>query len=74
VRSGYLAPLDGKSWFAGQNGYDWSSHGSSARHDGVVIPSAYRLSFNASTVHTSDGPYERWLGFSLRCLSTVLGM
>ncbi len=77
VRSGnvFLPGVSGATFsLASVHGYNWSSRGSSVRHDGVVIPSAYRLGFNASTVRTSDGPYERWLGFPLRCLSTVLEM
>ncbi len=74
MRSGYLAPLDGKSWFAGQNGYDWSSRGASTRYDGVSTPSAYFLVFNAAGMYPSNGPSNRYDGFPLRCLSTVLGM
>ena len=70
VRSGVVA-LPGVSGAtfrgAGIYGYDWSSRGSAATN-------AYSLAFHASTVHPSFGPYERWRGFPLRCLSTVLGM
>ena len=77
VRSGYvyLPGVSGATFRgAGIYGYDWSSRASSTRSDGAAIPSAYYLDFNASTVHPSFGPYERWRGFPLRCLSTVLGM
>ena len=57
---------------SGINGYGWSSRASSTRYDGSAIPSGYSLGFDASTVYTSNGPYERYLGFPLRCLSTVL--
>ncbi len=77
MRSGYIA-LPGVSGatfrFAGQYGYWWSSRGSSTRYDGVTTPSAYDLSFNATGVNPSDGPDNRWVGYSLRCLSTVLDM
>ncbi len=72
VRSGDLGPDNGKSWYAGQHGYWWSSRGSSTRYDGVTTPSAYNLHFYATGVDPSAGPDNRWLGFSLRCLSTVL--
>jgi len=71
VRSGNLAPYDGKSWNAGQNGYEWSSRG--AAHNSTTSASAYYLAFNGSTVYPSAS-YDRWYGFPLRCLSTVLGM
>ena len=77
VRSGYvfLPGVSGDTFrYAGIDGYDWSSRASSTRYDGAAIPSAYSLDFYASTAHPSNGPYERWHGFPLRCLSTVLGM
>ena len=74
MRSGDIAPDVGKFWYAGINGYDWSSRASSTRYDGAVISSAYYLAFYASAVYQSGGPNERWHGYSLRCLSTVLGM
>ena len=77
VRSGYvnLPGVSGATFRnAGINGYGWSSRASSTRYDGSAIPSAYNLEFNASAVDPSNGPNERWLGFSLRCLSTVLDM
>ncbi len=76
VRSGYfvLPSTAGTLRNAGRHAGYWSSRGSSTRYDGVATPSAYNLGFNATGVGPSDGPYERWLGFSLRCLSTVLDM
>ena len=68
VRSGDLNPNDGKSWNAGLYGYWWSSRGSSTRYDGVATPSAYNLNFNATGVNPSNGPNNRYNGFSLRCL------
>ena len=72
VRSGNLRPDDGKSWNAGQDGYVWSSRGSSTRSDGATMPSAYYFAFNAVGVYPSLGPTDRWFGHPLRCLSTVL--
>ena len=72
VRSGLLYPADGKSWHAGIAGYWWSSR--AAAYTSSTSATAYSLGFNASTVYPSHGPYTRWGGFPLRCLSTVLGM
>ena len=72
VRSGEFTLHNGKFWLAGQDGYWWSSRGSSARDGGDIIPSAYRLSFNITGTYPSGGPRERHYGFPLRCLSTVL--
>ena len=69
MRSGY-ANLIGHNnavlIYAGAEGDWWSSRG-------VAINSAYHLTF-ATTVYPSYGPYNRWSGLPLRCLSTVLGM
>ena len=77
VRSGYVS-LPGVSGAtfrdAGIRGYGWSSRASSTRANGSAIPSAYYLEFVASAVGPSNGPYDRWLSFPLRCLSTVLDM
>ena len=69
VRSGivYLAGTAGTFRYAGLYADYWSSRGSAATN-------AYSLAFHASTVDPSSGPYMRWHGFPLRCLSTVLGM
>ena len=40
----------------------------------VRLPSAYYFEFNVMGAYPSRGPLERWHGFPLRCLSTVLGM
>jgi len=76
VRSGRLAlPVSaGTFGYAGVRGYDWSSRTSSTIASGATTPSAYSLDFNATGVYPSYGPWERWLAFPLRCLSTVLGM
>ena len=76
VRSGdvELPITTGTFRFAGVGGIYWSSRASSASANGTTTPSAYNLNFNATGVYPSNGPYERWLGFPLRCLSTVLDM
>ncbi len=74
MRSGRLSLYDGKAWYAGANGYWWPSRGTSTRSDGTAAPSGYSLAFGASGVNPSYGPSERWFGFPLRCLSTVLDM
>ena len=76
VRSGYLNLTVSADTlrYTGVNGIWWSSRASSTRPDGAASPSAYFLDFTASAVRPSHGPNERHFGFSLRCLSTVLGM
>ena len=76
VRSGHvnLTVSAGTFRYAGQWGYDWSSRGSSTRFDGVATPSAYVFAFSGTGVNPSHGPGDRFLGFPLRCLSTVLDM
>ena len=75
VRSGYMN-LPGVSGAtlrdAGSIGYWWSSRGSSTRFDGVATPSAYVFAFSGTGVNPSHGPGDRYHGFPLRCLSTVL--
>ncbi len=77
VRSGYMN-LPGVSGAtlrdAGSIGYWWSSRGSSTRFDGVATPSAYVFAFSGTGVNPSHGPGDRYHGFPLRCLSTVLDM
>ncbi len=76
VRSGYIYLPNTAGTFkeAGQNGSWWSSRASSTRYDGAQIPSAYFLSLDNNLTNTSAGPYIRYNGFPLRCLSTVLDM
>ena len=67
MRSGLIG-LDGSSGasrYAGAYGYGWSSHTE-------VITYAYYLKFATGGTSPSDGPYFRWVGNPLRCLSTVL--
>ncbi len=59
---------------AAQNGYEWTSRGSGTRFDGVLILSAYYPNLGSTGINPSDGPYNRFYGFPLRCLSTVLDM
>ncbi len=74
VRSGGVDPsvTAGTFRYAGQLGYGWSSR--AAAYTSSTSATAYNLAFNESTVYPSDGPNHRWVGFSLRCLSTVLDM
>ena len=74
VRSGRLnlTVSAGTLGNAGINGYEWSSRG--AAYTSSTSAAAYSLAFNDSTVYPSGGPNNRWYGFPLRCLSTVLGM
>ncbi len=69
VRSGYvhLPNTAGTLRHAGLHGDWWSSRGDAAT-------GAYHLNFTATGVSPSFGPDNRWHGFPLRCLSTVLGM
>ena len=74
VRSGRigLTVTAGTFGYAGQNGDGWSSR--AAAYTSSTSATAYGLGFNESTVYPSGGPYYRWYGFPLRCLSTVLDM
>ena len=70
VRSGYTA---GTFRLAASVAEYWSSRASSTRFDGANVSSAYKFEFS-SIINPSSGPDARAYGFSLRCLSTVLGM
>ena len=74
MRSGIVTISSTISTFtnAGIRSYGWSSRGTATRYDGANIPSSYNLDFNATGVLPSNGPSNRYLGFPLRCLSTVL--
>ncbi len=77
VRSGnvYLPGISGATFrYAGRSGLWWSSRASSTNASGTTMPSAYDLRFGPTVVSPSYGPWERWNGRPLRCLSTVLGM
>ena len=76
VRSGRIALHNtaGTLRYAGQWGNDWSSRASSTNASGTTMPSAYNLNFGPTDVNPSNGPWERWNGRPLRCLSTVLGI
>jgi len=72
VRSGGIYFDDGTvggphSGGIGDTGPWWSSRSYSSTTNG------YYLVFGASDVHPSAS-LDRWRGFPLRCLSTVLGM
>jgi len=75
VRSGYILLIidAGTLRHNSYHGHYWSSRGSSMRSDGVTTPSAYNLYFHTTVVTPSDST-DRYRGFPLRCLSTVLGM
>lgn len=67
VRSGYVDLNYGSLRFFGIPGYGWSS--SSVAFTSVISATAYDISFDTSSVYPSDGPYDRWRGFSIRCLA-----
>ena len=74
MRSGFVYLLGRNSVTfldADNTGHYWSSRGTSTRIDGAAIPSAYNFYFSAG-VGPSNGPYDRWYAYPLRCLSTVL--
>ncbi len=73
MRSGRinLTVTAGTFGYAGSGGQWWSLR---AAHTSSTWATAYYLVFDESTVYPSYGPYDRWRGLSLRCLSTVLDM
>ena len=73
MRSGNISPTNslGVFRFAGQSGQYWSLRASAADSDGNTYPSAYDLVFSVD-VYPSRGPHTQYLGFPLRCLSTVI--
>ena len=70
MRSGYVYILGATVRSVGYHGMVWTSLSSSTRIDGDTLPSAYMLQFDIAVL-PSHGPYERWHGIPLRCLSTV---
>ncbi len=66
VRSGNVNIELGHLMSASYTGYIWSLAASSRHHDGIIIPSAYRLAFTTTSVNPSYGPYLRWHAFPLR--------
>ena len=75
VRSGYiyLPNTAGTFRVAGISGAWWSSRGADNIWGSAGL-GGYYLYFGATGVGPSDGPDNRYYGFSLRCLSTVLDM
>ena len=72
MRSGFIyLPSSATLIVASANGYNWSSRGTSNRSDGAVSPSGYHLSLSGNGVSPSISD-ERYYGYPLRCLSTVL--
>ena len=61
VRSGYVNLNDGKAYAVGRNLYGWSRVTKS-------LANAYGLGVSPTVVYPSDGNYDRWRGFPLRCL------
>ncbi len=75
VRSGRIAlAITNTLGGVGRWGRNWSSCATSTNDEGATVPSGYNLDFPATAVHPSAGPWDRYSGFSLRCLSTVLGI
>ena len=72
MRSGFfeLPSTAGTLRYAGHAADYWSSR---AAYTSSTSATAYYLEF-ATAVNPSSGPSSRWLGFPLRCLSTVLDM
>lgn len=66
MRSGYIQIQDGVLRHAGQNGQGWSSRAAAFTSD--TSATAYYLEFRATAVNPSNGPNNRWNGFTLRCL------
>ncbi len=71
VRSGYihLSVTAGTFRYAGQLGFERSSRTSPT--SGTL---AYYLQVDVTIIYSSQGPYNRYYGFPLRCLSTILDM
>ena len=66
VRSGYVYLNNGSLRYFGLSGYGWSR--SSVAYSSATSANAYHLDFNAGTVYPSFGPFNRWVGFPVRCL------
>ena len=68
MRSGRIYPIgvDGKTFGYTNEGFGWSSRTSTTN------TLTYTVYLNEDIVRPSSGPYNRWHGFPLRCLSTVL--
>ena len=71
VRSGYISPSTGFS-HAGYGGDYRSSR--AATYESNILATTIYFAFNNINTITSNGPYGRFYGFPLRCLSTVLDM
>ena len=66
MRSGHLYINPNKLWSSGNGGYYWESMSGG---DEIDVNS---FSFNMGDDLYIDDNYNRYVGFSLRCLSTVL--
>ncbi len=72
MRSGviYTTNTAGTFRHAGINGHWWVSRATTYNSSTSAL--AYEFHFGATDVYTSGGPYTRYSGYPLRCLSTVL--
>ncbi len=68
VRSGYFNLTNSAGTFrrAGAYGQGWSSR--AAAYTSSTSATAYYLEYRPTEVNPSNGPNNRWNGFSLRCL------
>ena len=74
VRSGLVYLISAGTFrVAGISGAWWSSRGADNIWGSAGL-GGYYLYFGATGVGPSDGPDNRYYGFSLRCLSTLLDM
>ena len=72
VRSGVVYVDYGSLRDFGRYGHDWSR--SISTYSSPTSANAYLLYFNPSDVAPSLGPYNRWLGFPVRCLVILVNL
>ena len=73
VRSGWVDLLNANNVTLRGNGgagYNWSSR--AAAYNSSTDANAYYLAFRPTDISPSNGPYVRFHGNPLRCLSTVI--
>ena len=71
MRSGYVRVVSaGTARYAGIYGGSWPRD--AVVFSNVTSATTYSLRFDSIEVYPSNGPDNRWLGFTLRCLSTAL--
>ena len=66
-----MATKAGVLGYVGPSGFWWSSR--AVIYSSSTLANAYSLYFSSTTVNPLNGPSNRYAGFPLRCLSTVLG-